>query len=109
MKKKTALILCAVVFTVGFYQISLFATAFNGDEGPRETAQVLSVPGDYPTIQACIDGAAPGDTCLAAPGVYAENISFGGKAVTVASESGPEVTVIDGSGSGTVVVSRYSR
>ena len=40
---------------------------------------------------------------LVAPGTYVENINFRGKAITVASEQGPEVTIIDGNGAGSVV------
>jgi hypothetical protein len=62
------------------------------------------VPADYPTIQAAIDSAEPGDTVLVAPGRYVENIRFEGKGIVVASEyvqtHDPAVigrTVIDGS------------
>jgi hypothetical protein len=38
-------------------------------------AAILSVPSSpYPTIQACADAIAPGDTCLIAPGVYNEYV-----------------------------------
>jgi hypothetical protein len=63
----------------------------------------IRVPTDQPTIQAAIGAAAPGDTVLVAPGTYVERISFGNKAITVASEAGPAVTVIDGSAAGPVV------
>ncbi len=43
-----------------------------------------------------IDAAVNGDTVLVAPGTYVENIDFIGKAITVISEQGPEVTIIDG-------------
>jgi len=57
----------------------------------------IYVPADQPTIQAGIDAAVDGDIVLVAPGTYAENgIKFFGKAITVKSESGPEVTVVDG-------------
>jgi parallel beta-helix repeat protein len=56
----------------------------------------IRVPSDRPTIQSAINVAAFGDTVLVAPGTYVENINFGGKAITVRSESGPEVTIIDG-------------
>jgi hypothetical protein len=62
------------------------------------------VPAEYPTIQAAIDSAEPGDTVLVAPGHYVENIRFQGKGIVVASEyirsHDPAVigrTVIDGS------------
>jgi parallel beta-helix repeat protein len=40
---------------------------------------------------------------LVAPGIYVENIDFRGKNITVTSEAGPEVTVIDGNAAHTVV------
>ncbi|MHC4528332.1 MAG: right-handed parallel beta-helix repeat-containing protein, partial [Planctomycetota bacterium] len=68
----------------------------------------LSVPGQYPTIQAAIDAADDNDVIIVAQGTYYENIDFGGKSITVISTdpNDPNVvggTVIDANGSGTVV------
>ena len=63
----------------------------------------INIPADYPTIQQGIDAAVNGDTVLVAPGTYFENIDFKGKAVTVSSEQGVDVTVIDGNQAGSVV------
>jgi len=49
------------------------------------SAQIIHVPADQPTIQAGIIAASTGDTVLVAEGTYFENISFYGKAITVAS------------------------
>jgi hypothetical protein len=68
----------------------------------------IDVPGDFPTIQAAIDAAATGDVVLVAPGTYVESIDFLGKAIEVRSSSGPEVTVIDGTGAAVSVVSAVS-
>jgi parallel beta-helix repeat protein len=64
---------------------------------------VITVPGDQPTIQSAIDVATAGDTVLVAPGTYVENLNFGGKAITVESNQGPEATIIDGNQAGSVV------
>lgn len=40
---------------------------------------------------------------MVAPGTYVENINFLGKAISVTSEEGPEVTIIDGNQAGSVV------
>ncbi|MHC4946431.1 MAG: NosD domain-containing protein, partial [Planctomycetota bacterium] len=66
-------------------------------------AAVIHVPGDYPTIQEAIDAAEVLDTVLVDPGTYVENIDFLGKDILVRSVFGPEVTVIDGNQSGSVV------
>lgn len=54
------------------------------------------VPGQYATIQAAIDASVGGDSVLVAPGTYYENIDFLGKAITVRSSDGPEVTILEG-------------
>jgi len=66
-------------------------------------ADTINVPGDYARIQEAIDAALGGDTVLVAPGTYEERIDFKGKSVTVQSEHGPEVTVIDAEYLGTAV------
>ncbi len=68
----------------------------------------LHVPADHPTIQACIDAAADGDECVVAPGTYHETINFLGKAITLRSSGGPEVTTIDATGIGGSVVTSAS-
>ncbi len=44
-----------------------------------------------------------GDTVLVAPGTYAENIDFKGKAITVTSSAGPATTILDGRSAGAAV------
>lgn len=67
-------------------------------------ATTIHVPADYPTIQAGIDAAVDGDTVLVADGTYTDvgnkDIDFGGKAITVQSENGPEHCIIDCEGTG---------
>jgi len=74
-------------------------------------APVITVPGDFPTIQAAIDAAEDGDVIVVDPGIYRENIDFRGKAITLRSTApdDPQVvaaTVIDGGNNGSVVTFR---
>jgi len=62
------------------------------------------VPDDYTLIQDAINAAVDGDMVIVRPGTYVENIDFVGKAITVKSEMGADVTVIDGNQAGSVVV-----
>jgi hypothetical protein len=71
---------------------------------PAPRHAVLTVPAKYPTIQAAIDSAVPGDTVVVSPGRYYENIRFKGKGIVVASQflrsrdaADIERTIIDGS------------
>ena len=73
-------------------------------------ADVINVPEDYATIQAAIDAAVDGDEIIVSPGIYYENINFGGKAVTLGSHfyttqdtSYISQTIIDGGENGSVV------
>lgn len=70
-------------------------------------AATIKVPADQPTIQAGINVATTGDVVLVSPGTYMENINFKGKAITVKSSGGANVTIIDG-GQITAVVSFVS-
>ncbi len=58
----------------------------------------------YCSIQTAIDNAVDTDEIVVAPGTYLETINFLGKAITVRSSDGPEVTIIDAQGAGTVVI-----
>jgi photosystem II stability/assembly factor-like uncharacterized protein/5-hydroxyisourate hydrolase-like protein (transthyretin family) len=69
---------------------------------PLTTPSTIYVPSDKTSIQAAIDTANDGDTILVAPGTYMENINFKGKAITVISSGGQDVTILDGNRTGSV-------
>ncbi|MBN1419434.1 MAG: DUF1565 domain-containing protein [Planctomycetes bacterium] len=77
---------------------SIGGMAFLVLSAPVVLGRDLRVPGDYPTIGGAIAASSDGDTVLVAPGLYRENIDFGGKEIILRSEVGPERTIIDGSG-----------
>jgi parallel beta-helix repeat protein len=66
-----------------------------------EERKILTVPDDYPTIQAAVSAAGPEDTVYVRKGVYTENI-FISKSLTLQGED-RKTTIIDGGGSGNVV------
>jgi hypothetical protein len=85
--------------------VLFFVSASGADaQPPARRYAVLPVPAKYPSIQAAIDSAVPGDTVLVAPGRYYENIRYKGKGIVVASQfarsrnaADIERTIIDGS------------
>lgn len=62
-------------------------------------ATVIRVPSQAPSIQAAVNWSVSGDTLLIEPGVYTgtmnRHIEFSGKNVTIRSEAGPDVTIVD--------------
>ncbi len=68
-------------------------------------ADILHVPGDFPTIQAAIDATMDGDEVEVRPATYNETIDFLGEAISVYSTDGPDMTILDATGLNTSVVS----
>jgi hypothetical protein len=65
---------------------------------------IIHVPGDYPTIQQGLNAASTGDTVLVAAGTYTENIFWPLiNGIKLYSESGANVTIIDGDTVSTVI------
>src|SRR3990172_9042870 len=73
-------------------------------------ATIINVPADYPEIQGGLLACLTGDTVLVSAGTYVENIVWPNtQGIYLKSESGPDVTIIDGSSpshpdSGSVIV-----
>jgi len=67
--------------------------------GEYQNGNILRVPSVYTTIQSAINVASDGDRVLVADGIYKgdgnKNLDFGGKAITVQSENGAALTIID--------------
>ena len=61
--------LCLACVTVGIWVLALAVTS-----GAQKN--VLQVPHEYPTIQAAVDAASPGDHIRVAAGVYMENVQI---------------------------------
>jgi len=68
----------------------------DGDNCPGPGSGTEGDP--YCSIQTAIDNAVDTDEIVVAEGTYLEAIDFMGKAVTLRSSDGPDVTVIDGTG-----------
>lgn len=66
-----------------------------GSQGFKTWTVNLAGDADHRSVQACIDEASSGDTCLVYPGVYKGTVRFKGKAVKVISLNGPRETVLD--------------
>ena len=74
--------------------------------GSAQTIYVGPGPDDYPTIQSALESYVPYDTILVKPGTYNENLDFtymSSWGATLKSTDGPEVTIIRGNLSGSVL------
>ena len=70
---------------------------------PLAAQATILVPSQAPTIQNGINLAQSMDTVLVSAGTYNEVIDFGGKAISVVADQGPQATTIVGTGVGRVV------
>ncbi len=95
------------IFASKLSWVSLFATTlYVASASAQET---IRVPQNISTVQAAIDKSVDGDTVLVSPGIYNENISFKGKAITVTSgaqgftDPAAASTILNGTSDGPVV------
>ena len=80
-------------FTTGCISRLAVALAF-GLAVAGAHAAVITVPGNWPTIQEAIDHANPGDTVLVSPGLYDENVDIYVEDLTLISTDGAGLTAI---------------
>jgi hypothetical protein len=73
----------------------------DGDNCPGPGSGTEADP--FCSIQTGIDAAVDTDEIVVAPGTYFETFNFLGKAITVRSAGGPDLTVVDGQQTGSVV------
>jgi hypothetical protein len=66
------------------------------------SSRQLHVPRDYPTIQAAVDAATPGDTVRVSPGTYTESVQL--RAGVCLLGSGARRTILDAHGEGRTLV-----
>jgi len=88
-----------------FFTACLLVSLFSVTLGSFATLVVavsstIRVPEDYPTIQAAVNAANPGDTVLVASGIYYEHVVVNKSLTLVGENSG--TTIVNGSGSGIV-------
>src|SRR5688572_16668756 len=76
--------------------------------GTSARGAVIHVPADQPTIQAAIVAASNGDEIEVAPGTYNEAINFLGKAINLHSSGGAAVTILDGTGLTSSIITCWS-
>jgi parallel beta-helix repeat protein len=73
------------------------------DDGQATPASCDDATGTFASVGLAIAAAANGDTVLVCPGTYIENVNFAGKAITLKSVNGPDVTILDGNAADSVV------
>ena len=91
-----------VIYVTGIVDNEAFVNAYT--LGPASYDVCWDGSGDYTTIQAAIDAATDGDTVVICDGTYTgpgnKDLDFGGRAITVRSENGPDNCIIDCEGAG---------
>ncbi|MHC4619708.1 MAG: hypothetical protein ACYTEQ_18335 [Planctomycetota bacterium] len=78
--------------------VCVFLAALAGLAARRTICVDLNGSADFTTIQAAIDDANNGDRIEVAPENYNEAINFLGKPLRLYSTDGPDITIIDASG-----------
>ncbi len=74
-----------------------------GDPSVSDPLEDGSTDHPFDAIQEGVDAASNGDTVMVAPGTYFENVEITGDGITLQSEEGPELTILNGTQSGSCV------
>lgn len=98
MRPLSVLTFLLILPALGLAQTTLYV-----DVNDTTTPWLGTQQDPFQKIQDGIDAALDGDTVLVLPGIYLENITFSDQAITVKSEKGATVTVIDGNNLRSVV------
>jgi len=78
--------------------ISILTPVFNIQPVIAELTTII-VPNDYPTIQEAVNAASPGDTIIVREGTYTENVKVSKDHLTIKSENGAEVSIVQAANS----------
>ena len=73
--------------------------AFGTHSQVEASPGTIYVPDDFSTIQAAVNAASSGDTIIVRDGTYTENVNVNKDYLTIQSENGAEVTIIQSAGS----------
>lgn len=85
----------------------LLSVGLAGSSGARTWVVDQNGQGDYLVIQEAIDAAVDGDEILVRAGSYSESLDLRGKMLDLIGEAGSASTIIDGGGSGSVLLARF--
>jgi len=82
-----------MVFVLAMVVVMPSAAAVSESDGDSSSATIY-VPDSYPTIQAAVDAASPGDTIIVRDGTYRDNIDVD-KRLTIKSENGSGNCIVE--------------
>ncbi len=85
--------------------VNVTSSSLDLDIGNNTASTTTAVGTSTSVIQNAINAAVNGDTITVPPGVYIGHIDFIGKEITIISDQGPMVTIIDGAQTNQAVVS----